>query len=75
MTGVHGSCWLRDGAYKFLCGINLASIQKVDPTSSFSSNTGPDIMSMDVTWSKVLQAYLRYHLRGGVVTLLRGVGV
>ena len=33
-------------------------------------------MSMDVIWSKVvLQAYLRYHLWGGVVTLLRGVGV
>ena len=32
-------------------------------------------MGMDVIWGKVLQAYLRYHLRGGVVTLLRGVGV
>ena len=37
-------------------------------------NTGTDIVSMDVIWSKVLQAYVRCHLRGGAVTLLRGVG-
>ena len=49
---------------------NLASIQKVDLRLH---QTSSDIMSMDVICSKVLQAYLRYHLRGGVVTLLRGV--
>ena len=36
-------------------------------------NAGTDIVSMDVIWSKVLQVYVRCHLRGGAVTLLRGV--
>lgn len=29
-----------------------------------ATNTGPDIVSMDVIWGKVLQVYVRCHLRG-----------
>ena len=36
-------------------------------------NTGTDIVSMDVIWSRVLQVYVRCHLRGGALTLLLGV--
>ena len=33
-------------------------------------NTGTDIVSIDVIWSKELQVYVRCHLRGGALTLL-----
>ena len=36
-------------------------------------NTGTDIVSIDVVWSKVLQVYVRCHLRIGALTLLLGV--
>ena len=36
-------------------------------------NTGTDIVSMDVVWSKVLLVYVRCHLRGGALTLFIGV--
>ena len=45
-----------------------------NPVPEPATNTRPDIVSMDVIWNKVLQVYVRCHLRGGAVTLLRGVG-
>ena len=45
-----------------------------NPVPEPATNTRPDIVSMDVIWSKVLQVYVRCHLRGGAVTLLRDVG-